>query len=197
MKPIILASRSPRRRELLTRVGIPFEAISTDVDETVRTDESVPHAVERLALDKARAARREATDRTVLAADTLVVLDDRPLGKPKDANDAISMLRCLSGRWHQVVTGVALVASDGSEQSLVASTDVCFATLLDEEIRRYVASCEPMDKAGSYALQGKALWFVREVRGSVSNVIGLPLEHVRLMMQAAGLPLPTLDRRAE
>jgi septum formation protein len=189
---LLLASASPRRRELLLRLGLPLQALPVDVDESPLPGEDGPATARRLARAKALAARPAAGDRAVLAADTVVVVEGDLLGKPGSVTEARAMLARLSGRWHEVVTGVALALPDGRVLETVARTAVRFALLDDEEIERYVSGTEPYDKAGAYALQGIAAWFVEEVRGSVTNVVGLPLEEVRRLFREAGLPLPPL-----
>ena len=189
---LVLASASPRRRALLAGLGLAVEVLAVDVDERPLPGEEASATALRLAHAKALAARSAAGDRPVLAADTIVVVDGVALGKPRDVEDAGSMLRRLSGRWHAVVTGVALALPTGQVLEALARTEVRFATLAEEEIARYVAGTEPYDKAGGYALQGTAAWFVEEVRGSVTNVVGLPLEEVRRLFSEAALPLPPL-----
>jgi len=174
---LILASKSPRRAELLTAAGIEFCVSSAGIDETPRGGESPREYVLRLAEEKARAVDGE----LVLAADTTVVLDGEIMGKPEDAADATRMLRTLSGKRHEVLTGVAL-KRDGAIDSGVASTAVWFAPLTDDEIAAYVASGEPMDKAGSYGIQGLASKFIDRIDGSYSNVVGLPVALVWRML---------------
>ncbi len=189
---LVLASASPRRRTLLAGLGLAVEVLAVDVDERPFPGEQASATALRLARAKALAARPAAGGRPVLAADTIVVVGGVALGKPRDIEDAGSMLRRLSGRWHDVVTGVALALPSGPVLEALARTEVRFATLDAEEIARYVAGTEPYDKAGGYALQGTAAWFVAEVRGSVTNVVGLPLEEVRRLFSEAALPLPPL-----
>jgi septum formation protein len=167
---LILASKSPRRAELLSAAGIEFEIRAADIDETPRPGESPRDYVLRIAEEKARAIDGE----LVLAADTTVVLGGEIMGKPADAADAARMLRALSGRHHEVLTAIALKRSDQLETDL-ASTAVWFAPLSEEEIAGYVASGEPMDKAGAYGIQGLASKFVDRIEGSYSNVVGLPV----------------------
>lgn len=182
---LILASGSPRRRELLTLAGYTFTIDAPEVDET--TDLGAKAAVEALCRRKALAGAALHPGRIVLAADTLVAMDDMPLGKPVDEADAFRMLRALSGRWHQVYTGVCAVAADGSVYSGVDASDVRFGEMTDEEIRAYIATGEPMDKAGAYALQGRAGLWIEEVRGTPSGVIGLPLPLTRRLLACCGL----------
>lgn len=183
---LILASASPRRRELMGYTGIPFEAVSLDVDETCSgTGEA---RVGELALRKAKAAAEQYPNRWILAADTLVQINDAVLGKPENKQEAIEMLKSLSGKWHQVYTGVCLLR-DGYCQTAVDKTDVLFSKLTPKMIERYVATGEPMDKAGAYAVQGRGGLFVEALKGSYSNVIGLPLALVRQMLENAGFEL--------
>jgi len=184
---IYLASRSPRRRELLQQVGIAFEPLllredsrrGTDVDETPVPGESPESYVSRVARAKAEAgwrriASRRLLPRPVLAADTTVALDGEIIGKPADARGAHELLRRLSGQTHQVMTAVA-VAREARVETALSISAVEFRELADGEIRRYVASGEPLDKAGAYAIQGRAAVFVRAIRGSYSGIMGLPL----------------------
>jgi septum formation protein len=179
---IILASGSPRRAELLRAAGIAFEASPPAVDESLRADESPEQYVRRLAVDKAETGARRHPGRVVLGADTTVVFDGEVLGKPVDGADAARMLRTLSGRTHQVITGVAVAGPAGTLEA-AAFTEVAIRALTDEEIAQYIASGEPMDKAGAYAIQGRAAAFVTRVDGSYTNVVGLPVALVcRLLM---------------
>jgi len=179
----VLASRSPRRAELLAAAGIPFEVLATDIDETPRANESAEAYVERLAIEKALAVLALLHDKPeglspgnvlVLGADTTVVVDGRILGKPADAQEATDMLRLLRGRAHDVFTGVA-VASASGVRSAVADTRVWFSAMTDEDISWYVASGQPMDKAGAYGIQGLASRFIVRIDGSYTNVVGLPV----------------------
>ncbi|MBB3047123.1 septum formation protein [Litorivivens lipolytica] len=185
---LILGSQSPRRRELLAQLGVRFSVISADIDETPRTAESAADCVRRLAESKAAAVwkRQPVPALPVLAADTVVVIDDDILGKPETVEDACAMLARLSNREHEVMTAVCLVAGDKSE-SLVQTSRVSFATLTAQEIRAYVATGEPMDKAGSYGIQGLAAAFVRELQGSYSGVVGLPLYETRQLLRRFGI----------
>jgi septum formation protein len=180
---------------LLSSLGLSVEVLAVNVDERPLPGEEAAVTALRLAHAKALAARGAADGRPVLAADTIVLVDDALLGKPRDADEARAMLRRLSGCWHEVLTGVALALPDGRVLEALARTAVRFAALDDEEIERYTAGSEPYDKAGGYALQGTAAWFVEEVRGSVTNVVGLPLEEIRRLFREAGLPLPPLRER--
>ncbi len=171
---LILASRSPRRSELLTAAGIPFEVLAADIDETPRAGESPVAYVERLAIEKARAVLPLRPGARVLGADTTVTIDGEILGKPVDDADARRMIRLLNGRAHDVHTGVALVSRDGV-RSAVDTTRVWFNAMTDEDISWYVATGEPVDRAGAYAIQGFASRFIGRIEGSYSNVVGLPV----------------------
>ncbi|MCO1623876.1 MAG: Maf family protein [Pseudomonas alloputida] len=175
MTPLYLASGSPRRRELLMQIGVPFMVISAPVDESPLPNESAPAYVERLARAKAAAGLARVDDpAVVLGADTAVVLDGRILGKPENREDALAMLADLSGREHQVLTAVAL--DDGQRvHSFCVTSKVRFRAISTDEAQRYWASGEPADKAGSYAVQGLGAVFVTGLSGSYSAVVGLPL----------------------
>lgn len=183
--PLILASASPRRHELLALTGIPFLVDAPEVDE--HCDLGARAAVEELSRRKAAAGAAKHPGKAVLASDTLVAIDDIPLGKPRDAEDAFRTLRMLAGRWHHVYTGVCVMDAAGREHCGVEETSVRFGDMTDAEIRAYIATGEPFDKAGSYALQGIAGLWIEEIRGSSSNVIGLPLTLTRRLLEDAGL----------
>ncbi len=172
---LVLASASPRRSEILERLGFEFEVLPTGVDET--GIECADHALFTIfaAERKADAARRARPGSTIVAADTIVVCGAARLGKPADEADAVSMLRALSGRTHEVVTGVAVVAPDGRRLCEAERTSVRFRVLSDEEVARYVATGEPFGKAGAYAIQGYAAPFVEKIDGCYFNVVGLPV----------------------
>ena len=195
---LVLASASPRRHELLRNAGIAFTVQPADIDETPLADEAPRDCAERLAREKALAVWRARPQDSVLGADTIVVADEIILGKPVNAEDAMRMLRMLSGRVHKVITGVCLVEAVASDQLPVASkvasrsderlrpsnpdlrvssetTLVTMTQLSDDEIREYVATGEPMDKAGAYAIQGMASRWIPRVEGDYSNVVGLPI----------------------
>lgn len=186
--PLVLASASPRRRELLGLLGIPFEVLPAHVDESVRAGESPAHYVERVAADKARAVASRESSRLVLAADTTVVLGGEVLGKPESDEQALEMLRRLSGRTHRVMTAMALAGP--LEASERVDTEVTFRSLSDEELRWYVSTGEPRDKAGAYGIQGAGGLFVSRIDGSASNVIGLPMAECAALLSRAGHPLP-------
>lgn len=182
-RPLVLASASPRRRELLARLGVRFTVRAADIDETPRLGEAPGVYVLRLAQEKARAAAQPGE--LVLAADTTVVVDGEILGKPEDDADAVRMLRLLSGREHEVLTGVAVVELETERMvSAVERTAVRMAPLSPEEIEWYVATGEPRDKAGAYAIQELGSLFVTGVAGNQSNVVGLPVPVVyRLLLE--------------
>ena len=173
-RTIVLASRSPRRSELLAAAGISFEVLAADIDETPHTNEAPEAYVERLAIEKASAVLALRPGTTVIGADTTVVIDGQILGKPADAQDATDMLRLLQGRAHDVFTGVAVARASGV-LAAVAHTRVWFRVMTDEDISWYVASGQPMDKAGAYGIQGLASRFIDRIDGSYTNVVGLPV----------------------
>ena len=187
----MLASRSPRRAELLRAAGIEFTVRTADIDETPLPGEAAADYVVRLAREKALDVPRS-SDEVILGADTTVVLDSEIMGKPSDARDASRMLRALAGRRHEVLTGICLLAG-GAVLSDLARTSVWIAPLSDEEIAEYVASGEPMDKAGGYAIQGMASRFVERIDGPYSNVVGLPVAlvyraYLRITLKANSRP---------
>ena len=226
LQPLVLASASPRRRELLAQLGITFTVIPADLAEVVRPGESPTASVGRLAQEKARAVAELLPEVTgygvhgvsglgVLAADTVVVLDEAILGKPGDAAEAVAMLTRLSGRWHTVFTGFCLLGGSPAAveaapssrsrpvisgttlaesrgvaadfQQAVVATEVRFAPLALELIAAYVADGEPLDKAGAYGIQGLGGALIREIKGSPSNVIGLPLNEVTTLLLQTGI----------
>ena len=182
---LILASQSPRRAEILTSVGWPFEAIPADIDETRFESEDALSYVLRLAQTKAETVAARVASGLVLGADTVVVIEDEILGQPRDDDGARRMLSLLSGKWHEVVTGVALVRQAETSQRSVAhqTTRVRFAELTSEEIEWYVSTGEPKGKAGAYAIQGQGALFIQEIQGDYYNVVGLP---VRLVYELIG-----------
>jgi septum formation protein len=184
---LVLASASPRRRELLSLFGVDFEVEPADIDETVLSGERPSDYVRRVAADKALAVHRRAGKRFVLGSDTAVVLDGECLGKPDGEAAARAMLERLSGTAHQVLSAVALVAPDGGLSERSSSTEVEFARLPDDWIERYIASGEPHDKAGAYGIQGAAGIWVRSLSGSYSGVVGLPLFETGELLREAGL----------
>jgi septum formation protein len=197
VKPLVLASSSPRRRALLRRLGTPFSVVVRAVDERPLPGETPAGHVRRLAREKARAVAGAlpagSGARWILGADTVIALDGEILGKPRDAADARRMLTRLSGRTHEVLTGVALVpapaAAAGRARTAVVRTRVGMRALDAATIRRYVATGEPLDKAGAYAVQGRGGRLVAAVSGSLTNVVGLPLERLARLLAACGLPV--------
>lgn len=169
-----LASSSPRRSQILEMIGWPFEVGAVEVDESLRPGESPREYVTRLAAAKVQAAAEVHAHRPIIAADTTVVVDEHILAKPLDPEDAKRMLRLLQGRWHQVLTGVGLILDSEIEVD-VEATEVRFAPMTDAEIDWYVATDEPMDKAGAYAIQGKGSRFIEGIKGDYFNVMGLPV----------------------
>jgi septum formation protein len=183
---LILASSSPRRAELLRAAGIDFTVRAAGVDETIGPNEPPRDYVVRLSREKARAVVRG--DELALGADTTVVINGEIIGKPVDVEEAGRMLRALSGQWHEVLTGVTLARADRAV-SAVSSTRVKFAELSDDEIKWYVSTGEPMDKAGAYAIQGHASLFVERIEGSYSNVVGLPVQLTYQLARRMGVNL--------
>lgn len=199
---IYLASRSPRRRELLKQIGIAFEVVllredsrrSIDVDESPLGHEQPAAYALRVACAKAATAahytgRRAQSARPVLAADTTVVCEGRIIGKPVDGEDAMRILKALSGREHEVITAVAVAAADRLEHATSVSR-VWFRELAHDEIRRYVATGEPLDKAGAYAIQGRAASFAPRIEGSFSGIMGLPLAETAELLRKFGVSVP-------
>lgn len=184
METIVLASASPRRRELLTLAGIPFEISAAEVDE--RCGEFASSAVRILSVRKAVSVRNVIPNRFILAADTLVELDGVSLGKPSSPEEAAGMLRRLSARTHHVHTGVTVINPSGDILTDADCSDVSFGEIPESEILSYVRSGEPLDKAGAYALQGRASLWIRRLEGSYSSVIGLPLYLVRALLLRSG-----------
>lgn len=199
---LVLASASPRRRELLAQAGFRFRVEVADIPEEPQPGEDPIAYVTRLAREKAEAVARRIADTQawVLGADTTVVVDGRILGKPESPDDAAQMLRLLSGRTHQVITGVAIVTGEGATAlSLVAAeiTAVQFHSLSQREIDAYVATGEPMDKAGAYAIQGRAARWIPRIHGCYFNVVGLPLALVSNMLGTLDFSGVTADRLSE
>ncbi len=192
-QPLVLASASPRRRELLARAGVSCEVRPADIDEAALPGEGPREYARRLAESKALAVARglgPAPARFVLGADTVVVLGDELIGKPADAAVALATLQRLAGRGHRVVTAVALARSDSLEvRTLDATSRVRMRAAGDDELREYVATGEPLDKAGAYGAQGAGRRLIEEIDGSESNVIGLPLEETLALLRGAGVPV--------
>jgi septum formation protein len=194
---LVLASASPRRRELLTQAGYSFEVHPADIPEAPYPNEDPIAYVTRLAREKAEAvfaeiAKASASDTRasaapqVLGADTTVTLDSHILGKPSDPADAARMLRLLSGRIHRVITGIALVTANSTEVAAEV-TSVHFLTLSDQEIAAYISTGEPMDKAGAYAIQGRAARWIPRIEGCYFNVVGLPIARVSALLESASI----------
>lgn len=182
--PIILASNSPRRKELLTQIGLSFTVAPADADESILPGESPEAYAVRVALAKAAVAAKRAGEGIVIAADTIVVVEDVILGKPADAADAVRMLTVLSGRGHEVITGLAVVdAATGRSAVRTSATRVWFRDLSDRELAAYVATGEPLDKAGAYGIQERGALLVERIEGCYSNVVGLPLSLLGEMLR--------------
>jgi septum formation protein len=185
---LILASASPRRRELLEQAGVAFSVIPSNADEQVLTAEAPEDYALRVAKAKAQDVANKHPAHWVLGADTIVVVDDLILGKPKDTADGQRMLRLLSGRRHQVMTAFVLTAANGQEyKRQIVTTTVIFKSLTDEQIQEYLATGEPFDKAGAYAVQGIGAALVEKVEGSYTNVVGLPIDEVLEALRSAEL----------
>lgn len=181
MKPIILASASPRRRELLTQIGLEFEVLPADGEEKI-TKQIPSEVVEELSAQKVKKVAAQITDGIVIGADTVVCQDSEIMGKPKDEADAMRMLKQLQGEMHSVFTGVTLIVKEnGSEisrKTFSQETRVYLYAMTDKEIREYIATGEPMDKAGAYGIQGRFAAYVEGVEGDYNNVVGLPVSAV-------------------
>ena len=203
--PLVLASASPRRQDFLARLGLQFQVAPADIAETLLPGESPEPFARRMAAAKAEVVARERLDACVIGADTVVALDGTVFGKPRDPDDALAILQALRGRTHQVITGVAVVCpTRGIGEVFTVTSEVSFAAFPDEILRAYIATGEPMDKAGAYAIQGRGAFLVRAIGGSCSNVVGLPVHdlvsvllHHRLVQaapveqrQASDHPLP-------
>ncbi len=174
MKKIILASASPRRRELLSRTGIVFTVETADIDETIDPSKALTEEIQRLAYRKAKAVLDKHPECIIIGSDTIVTIDQKVLGKPKDREDAERMLRVLSGRTHQVYTGLCILSSR-REFSYLSINDIVFDELSEQEIEAYVSSDEPYDKAGAYAIQGLASRYITEIHGDFYAIMGLPI----------------------
>ena len=185
---MILASGSPRRRELLQQIGVYFSVQPADIDETPMADENAVAYVERMALEKARVVAQQNPDELVLGSDTSVILNGEILGKPVSKGEARETLGRLSGQTHEVLSAVALVRGV-TERVISVATKVRFRVLSDDEIRRYVDTGEPEDKAGSYGIQGKGAILVAGIEGSYSNVVGLPLTETAALLNEFDVPV--------
>ena len=183
---LVLASASPRRQELLRNAGVKFDVQPADIPEAPRPGECAKDCADRLAREKAVAVASRRPHNPVLGADTIVVVDGRILGKPTDAADAARMLRAISGRQHQVITGLCLVVK-GEPAVASETTEVTVNEIADNEIADYIATGEPMDKAGAYAIQGIASRWIARIEGDYSNVVGLPVALVWRMLRQAGI----------
>jgi septum formation protein len=190
MIQLYLASKSPRRREILTQLGVVFECIEGSVDESVLDDEIPQDYVLRLAKAKALSGQKNVrTARShipILGSDTTVAIGNKILGKPKDEQEAIAMLTCLSGKSHIVYTAVAL-SHNGIIKSVCCPTKVCFADMTLNQINSYVATGEPMDKAGAYGIQGIGGQYIKKIEGSYTSVVGLPIYETRLLLTEIGI----------
>jgi septum formation protein len=184
---LILASSSPRRKELLLEIGVPFQVHAANINEDQLLDEAPVLYALRLAREKAEAVAAHYPKSYVLGADTIVIVDGEVLGKPNDRADAVRMLRLLSGRGHEVTTALSLIAPGTLAETRASTTKVFFRELAEDEIQQYVAGGEPMDKAGAYAIQGGALRWTDRIEGEFSNVVGLPLSLVTDMLRTIGL----------
>jgi septum formation protein len=185
---IILASESVRRVDILRTLGVPFSIIPPDIDESRRQDESPKEYVLRISYDKAHKVGNHFPDKWVIGADTVVVHKNKILGKPKNEKEAFDMLRTLSGKWHKVITGFCVlnmlrkIAYRDAVETRVFMRDT-----LDHEIMRYIGTSEPLDKAGAYAIQGRAGYMVKEIKGSYTNVVGLPICEVAEVLLSLGV----------
>ena len=193
---IVLASSSPRRQELLRHAGIPFEVQPADIDEQPLKDEGAKECAERLASEKALAVARQRPTDFILGADTVVTVNNEILGKPIDVADARRMLRLLSGRDHYVITGVCLIA-DGKQLVASETTLVSVLEISDREIADYIATGEPMDKAGAYAIQGIASRWIPRIEGDYSNVVGLPVALVWRLLRDNRIGVDSLSLKNE
>lgn len=190
---LILASASPRRKQLLEQIGLQFSVMPSNVEESLNPGETPDNMVIRLSLDKARdiAGRPDISARWVIGSDTIVVCNEQILGKPSTAQAAAAMLRQLSGASHLVVSGYAVIdRRQPAQRSEAVTTRVHFRQLTEEEIARYIATGEPADKAGAYAIQGIGACFVSGIEGSYTNVVGLPLCRLTLALKELGVPMP-------
>ena len=187
---LILASRSPRRSELLRSLGVDFEVSPSKAEEITDPELSPEQNATNIARDKAVWVAQHNPGSYVLGADTMVVLDREIIGQPKDEEDARCILRKLAGKQHRVITGVILITPEGEEYETAVVSTVSIKSVSENEIRSYVATGEPLDKAGAYAIQGKGSFLVESWEGSYSNIVGLPLEALTDLFQQAGVPTP-------
>ena len=187
---LILASRSPRRSELLCSLGLEFEVSPSHVDEITDPERSPEQNATNIARDKAEWVARQNPGSYVLGADTMVVLDQEIIGQPTDEEDAYRILSKLAGKQHRVITGVVLITPEAEEHEAAVVSTVTIKTVPESEIRSYIATGEPLDKAGAYAIQGKGAFLVESWEGSYSNIVGLPLEALADLFQQAGFAIP-------
>lgn len=184
----VLASSSPARADLLRQIGLRFDVVASGISEDIGPGHDLAGGVEALALAKARHVARTERDAVVIAADTVIALDGAMLGKPMDAEDARGMLRRMSGRWHQVISGIAVLdASSGREAACHEITHVCMARLTPEIVDKYVYTGEPLGKAGAYAIQGRGALLVDRIVGCYFNVVGLPIARLRDLLARVGV----------
>jgi septum formation protein len=185
---IVLASESPRRVDILRTLGISFSIIPPDIDETKLKDETPQEFVARISYEKANKVGQHFPDKWVIAADTIVVLKGKVLGKPKNERDAFNMLRTLRGKWHKVITGYCVLnLLKNVVYRDIVETKVFLRHMTDDEITRYIKTSEPMGKAGSYAIQGKGGYMVKEIKGSYTNVVGLPICEIAEALLSLGV----------
>lgn len=184
--PLVLASQSPRRREILDKLGLRFEVVPAHIDETPGPGETPADYARRMAFEKARAVAQAHAGSATLGADTIVVCEGELMGKPRDDDDALRMLNLLAGRWHEVTTAVCVCRADQPFRAREVVTRVRFRSLGDEALRRYVATGEGRDKAGSYGIQEIGAGLVAEVQGSYTNVVGLPAVESLELLEAVG-----------
>ncbi len=190
MKKIILASRSPRRKDLLEQLGITFDCYPADIDEQFYSGETVVEAARRIAWNKAEEVGKKEKNALIIAADTVVVCNGQVLGKPDNLRDAFNKLSQLRGRVHEVITAVCVMDADSGQGEVQAEiTRVYFRDITDEEIRAYIMTGEPMDKAGAYGIQGLGAVFIDRIEGCYFNVVGLPLKNLYSMLKRQGVRL--------
>ncbi len=180
---LILASGSPRRKELLALLNIPFEVVVSNFDEKIDQDKKLEDEIKRLSFGKAKSVFEKNEDAVVIGADTIVTIDNKVLGKPKDIEDAKRMLTLLSNNVHTVITGVTIISKDKTE-TFASSSKVYFDQLTDDEIKEYILTKEPMDKAGAYAIQGIGSKFIKKIEGDYYSIVGLPINQIYQKLRA-------------
>ncbi len=180
---LILASGSPRRKELLSLLNIPFEVVVSNFDERIDQDKKLEDEIKRLSFGKAKSVFEKNEDAVVIGADTIVTIDNKVLGKPKDQDDAKRMLTLLSNNVHTVITGVTIMSKDKTE-TFASSSKVYFDQLTDNEIKEYILTKEPMDKAGAYAIQGIGSKFIKKIEGDYYSIVGLPINQIYQKLRA-------------